>query len=137
MNRSSQDERSIVTAVLSTVLYNCFYIYIYIYASWFFLSQILLTISSKHLWFYCTCVTCHYKQECFTCKGKFHWRCVRCTVASHNQCAPWSDEVVYLKNQPGRAVCWRHPTNWQLDKKVNLFFPSLAAHYYPFWNFGA
>ncbi|KAJ6863277.1 hypothetical protein NC652_039973 [Populus alba x Populus x berolinensis] len=57
------------------------------------------------------------QHECFTCKGKFHWRCVRCTVASHNQCAPWSDEVVYLKNQPGRAVCWRHPTNWRLDKK--------------------
>ncbi|KAJ6731679.1 SET DOMAIN PROTEINS [Salix purpurea] len=57
------------------------------------------------------------QHECFTCKGKFHWRCVRCPVASHNQCAPWSDEVVCLKNQAGRAVCWRHPTDWRLDKK--------------------
>ncbi|OUZ99581.1 SET domain [Macleaya cordata] len=29
----------------------------------------------------------------------------------------WPDKVIYLTSQPGRAICWRHPTNWQQEKK--------------------
>lgn len=49
---------------------------------------------------------------------------MRCTVAAHSKCAPWPERVIYPISQPGRAVCWRHPTDWRLEKKVNLFFPS-------------
>ncbi|XP_057967904.1 histone-lysine N-methyltransferase ASHR3 isoform X2 [Malania oleifera] len=48
---------------------------------------------------------------------RLHWRCVRCTKASHDKCAPWPDKVIHLRNQPGRAVCWRHPGDWRLDNK--------------------
>ncbi|KAJ9141254.1 hypothetical protein P3X46_031808 [Hevea brasiliensis] len=57
------------------------------------------------------------QHACFICKQKFHWRCVRCSVASHDKCGPWPDKVIHLINQQGRAICWRHPTNWRLDKK--------------------
>ncbi|XP_012071581.1 histone-lysine N-methyltransferase ASHR3 isoform X2 [Jatropha curcas] len=57
------------------------------------------------------------QHACFICKQKFHWRCVRCSMASHDKCGPWPDRVIHLIDQQGRAVCWRHPTNWRLDKK--------------------
>ncbi|GAV77697.1 SET domain-containing protein [Cephalotus follicularis] len=57
------------------------------------------------------------QHACFVCKQRLHWRCVRCTIASHDKCAPWPDEVFHLETQPGRAVCWRHPTDWRLDKE--------------------
>lgn len=42
-------------------------------------------------------------------------------MASHDKCAPWPDAVMHLEGQPGRAICWRHPTDWRLDGKVNFF----------------
>ncbi|KAI4344334.1 hypothetical protein L6164_011572 [Bauhinia variegata] len=57
------------------------------------------------------------QHACFVCKQKLQWRCVRCTVASHNKCAPWPDTVVHLEDRPGQALCWRHPTDWRLDRK--------------------
>ncbi|XP_026402221.1 histone-lysine N-methyltransferase ASHR3-like [Papaver somniferum] len=55
---------------------------------------------------------------CFVCKQNKNWRCIRCPAASHPKCAPWPDKVIYLTtSQPGRAVCWRHPTDWRLEKK--------------------
>ncbi|XP_021276511.1 histone-lysine N-methyltransferase ASHR3 [Herrania umbratica] len=54
---------------------------------------------------------------CFVCRQRTQWRCVCCTMASHNKCAPWPDAVNHLEDKPGRAICWRHPTNWRLDKK--------------------
>ncbi|KAG8639474.1 histone-lysine N-methyltransferase ASHR3 isoform X2 [Manihot esculenta] len=60
------------------------------------------------------------QHACFICKQKLHWRCVRCSIASHDKCGPWPDKVIHLINQQGRAVCWRHPTNWRLDKKHML-----------------
>lgn len=42
-------------------------------------------------------------------------------MAAHDKHAPWSDQVIHLEDQPGRAVCWRHPTNWRLDRKVRVF----------------
>ncbi|KAK9274761.1 hypothetical protein L1049_022013 [Liquidambar formosana] len=57
------------------------------------------------------------QHACFICKQRLQWRCVRCMIASHDKCAAWPDKVIYLRNQPGRAVCWRHPTNWRLEKK--------------------
>ncbi|MBA0700054.1 hypothetical protein Goari_001626, partial [Gossypium aridum] len=48
---------------------------------------------------------------------RLQWRCVCCTMASHDKCSPWPDAVIHLKDKPGRAICWRHPTNWRLDKK--------------------
>ncbi|KAK8637740.1 hypothetical protein V6N13_136203 [Hibiscus sabdariffa] len=68
---------------------------------------------------------------CFICRQRLQWRCVCCTMASHDKCSPWSDAVIHLKDKPGRAICWRHPTNWRLDKKVNFFFPSSDMSY--FW----
>ncbi|KAK8543270.1 hypothetical protein V6N12_015830 [Hibiscus sabdariffa] len=64
-------------------------------------------------------------------RQRLQWRCVCCTMASHDKCSPWSDAVIHLKDKPGRAICWRHPTNWRLDKKVNFFFPSSDMSY--FW----
>ncbi|KAF3452908.1 hypothetical protein FNV43_RR03341 [Rhamnella rubrinervis] len=57
------------------------------------------------------------QHACFICKQKLHWRCVRCPIASHDKCAAWPDEVIHLKDQPGKAICWRHPTDWRLDRK--------------------
>ncbi|XP_075652282.1 histone-lysine N-methyltransferase ASHR3 [Castanea sativa] len=57
------------------------------------------------------------QHACFICKQKLHWRCVRCPIASHDKCAPWPDQVRHLENQPGKAVCWRHPSDWRLDRK--------------------
>ncbi|XVE63475.1 hypothetical protein DITRI_Ditri07aG0023500 [Diplodiscus trichospermus] len=54
---------------------------------------------------------------CFICRQKVKWRCVCCTISSHDNCSPWPDAVVHLKDKPGRAICWRHPTNWRLHKK--------------------
>nr|XP_007161604.1 hypothetical protein PHAVU_001G083500g [Phaseolus vulgaris]ESW33598.1 hypothetical protein PHAVU_001G083500g [Phaseolus vulgaris] len=55
---------------------------------------------------------------CFICKQKKHLRCVRCKIAFHNKCAPWPDAVLLLKDHPGLAVCWRHPSDWRLDRKA-------------------
>ncbi|XP_044463656.1 histone-lysine N-methyltransferase ASHR3 [Mangifera indica] len=57
------------------------------------------------------------QHACFICRQKLQWRCVRCEIASHDKCAPWSDKVIHLKDQPGRAICWRHPADWKLDQK--------------------
>ncbi|XP_077238200.1 SET domain group 4 [Tasmannia lanceolata] len=57
------------------------------------------------------------QHSCFICKRKGYWRCKRCTIAAHSKCAPWPDDVIYPRNQPGRAVCWRHPTDWRLEKE--------------------
>ncbi|KAH1127124.1 hypothetical protein GLYMA_06G223300v4 [Glycine max] len=56
---------------------------------------------------------------CFICKLKKQFRCVRCKIAFHSKCAPWSDSVVQLKDHPGQAVCWRHPSDWRLDRKTD------------------
>ncbi|XP_023531339.1 histone-lysine N-methyltransferase ASHR3-like isoform X2 [Cucurbita pepo subsp. pepo] len=56
--------------------------------------------------------------ECFICKQRLHWKSIRCTLASHDKCAPWPDKVVHLKNQPGTAICWRHPSDWHVDLKA-------------------
>ncbi|KAL7200180.1 hypothetical protein ACSBR2_022310 [Camellia fascicularis] len=57
------------------------------------------------------------QHACFLCKQKSYWRCVRCTLASHDKCAAFQEGVIHLNDQPGRAVCWRHPTDWRLEKK--------------------
>ncbi|KAG5150238.1 hypothetical protein JHK82_017119 [Glycine max] len=56
------------------------------------------------------------KMLCFICKKK-QFRRVRCKVAFHSKCLPWSDSVLQLKDNPGHTVCWRHPSDWRLDKK--------------------
>lgn len=80
-----------------------------------------------YIWFWCNFYFMYgascCQQACFICRQRLQWRCVRCTVASHDKCAPWPDRVIHLKDQPGRAVCWRHPAKWLLDKQVNFFFP--------------
>ncbi|KAJ9689094.1 hypothetical protein PVL29_014640 [Vitis rotundifolia] len=57
------------------------------------------------------------QHACFVCKRRSYLRCVRCTIASHQKCAPWPEEMTLLRNRSGQAVCWRHPTDWRLDKK--------------------
>ncbi|XP_044464370.1 histone-lysine N-methyltransferase ASHR3-like [Mangifera indica] len=59
------------------------------------------------------------QHACFICRQKLQWQCVRCEIASHDKCAPWSDKVIHLKDQPGRAICWRHPADWKLDQKAS------------------
>ncbi|PON99308.1 Histone-lysine N-methyltransferase, SET [Trema orientale] len=56
------------------------------------------------------------QHACFICKQNPNWRCMRCPMAAHNKCAAWPGEVIHLKDQPGKAVCWRH-TDWRLDRK--------------------
>ncbi|KAM6552989.1 hypothetical protein CsatB_013751 [Cannabis sativa] len=68
------------------------------------------------------------RHVCFLCKlKKPNWRCVKCTMASHDKCAAWPDEVISLKDQKGKAICWRHPADWRLDREVNFFFPSFLS----------
>ncbi|PIA46038.1 hypothetical protein AQUCO_01600362v1 [Aquilegia coerulea] len=52
---------------------------------------------------------------CFICKQKNSWHCIRCTMAAHTKCAPWPDRVRYT-SQPRQVICWRHPTDWQLEQ---------------------
>uniref|UniRef100_A0A5B7BNK0 Putative histone-lysine N-methyltransferase ASHR3 isoform X1 n=1 Tax=Davidia involucrata TaxID=16924 RepID=A0A5B7BNK0_DAVIN len=56
------------------------------------------------------------QHACFICKQKLYWRCVRCTIASHDKCAAFPEYVIHLSNKAGQAVCWRHPTDWRLEK---------------------
>ncbi|KAG4923033.1 hypothetical protein JHK82_052011 [Glycine max] len=65
-------------------------------------------------WFRC--------KVCFICKKKKQFWYVRCKVAFHSKYAAWSDSVLQLKDHPGHTVCWRHPYDWHLDRKVNFFF---------------
>ncbi|GLT49595.1 hypothetical protein SLA2020_231430 [Shorea laevis] len=57
------------------------------------------------------------QHACFICRQRLNWRCVQCEIASHDRCSPWPNEVIHLKNQPGKAICWRHPSNWRQDEK--------------------
>ncbi|XP_010432931.1 PREDICTED: histone-lysine N-methyltransferase ASHR3 isoform X3 [Camelina sativa] len=57
------------------------------------------------------------KMECFLCKGRALWRCIKCPMAAHDKHSPWPKEILHLKDQPGKAVCWRHPTDWRQDTK--------------------
>ncbi|XP_058067820.1 histone-lysine N-methyltransferase ASHR3-like isoform X2 [Magnolia sinica] len=57
------------------------------------------------------------RMACFICNKRGHWRCIRCTIAAHSKCAPWPDNIIYPINQPRQAVCWKHPTDWRLEKK--------------------
>ncbi|KAL0798260.1 hypothetical protein Bca101_053434 [Brassica carinata] len=60
------------------------------------------------------------QHECFVCKQRTQWRCVKCPMAAHDKHAPWPKEILHLKDQPGRAVCWRHSTDWRLDTKSGV-----------------
>ncbi|KAK6783634.1 hypothetical protein RDI58_017088 [Solanum bulbocastanum] len=61
---------------------------------------------------------------CYVCNKKIHlWRCIRCPLASHDKCAAFPEHVIHLNDQPGRVICWKHPSDWRLEK-VNLFFCS-------------
>lgn len=62
------------------------------------------------------------EQVCFICKKKKQFWCVRCKVAFHSKCSPWSDSMLQLKDHPEHTVCWRHLSDWRLDRKVNFFF---------------
>ncbi|KAF2581557.1 hypothetical protein F2Q68_00006646 [Brassica cretica] len=57
------------------------------------------------------------QHECFVCKQRTQWRCVKCPMAAHDKHAPWPNEILHMKDQPGRALCWRHSTDWRLDTK--------------------
>ncbi|KAM7472886.1 hypothetical protein LguiA_011069 [Lonicera macranthoides] len=58
------------------------------------------------------------QHACFLCKQKFNlWKCVSCELASHEKCTPFPEYVVQLHNRPGQAICWRHPTDWHMEKK--------------------
>ena len=71
-------------------------------------------------------------QLCFICKKK-QFRRVRCKVAFHSKCSPWSDSVLQLKDNPGHTVCWRHPSDWRLDKKVNFLFSPESFTIIVYW----
>ncbi|MED6107317.1 hypothetical protein PIB30_012969 [Stylosanthes scabra] len=58
------------------------------------------------------------RHACFICKQKKQLRCVRCANAFHEKCAPWPEAVVSLEDNPGHAICWRHPSDWRLDGKL-------------------
>lgn len=54
---------------------------------------------------------------CYVCNKKIHlWRCIRCPLASHDKCAAFPEHVIHLNDQPGRVICWKHPSDWRLEK---------------------
>ncbi|KAL2458221.1 Histone-lysine N-methyltransferase ASHR3 [Abeliophyllum distichum] len=58
------------------------------------------------------------QHACFLCKRKNHlWRCIRCPMASHDKCTPFPEHVIRFLDRPEEAICWRHPTDWRLEKK--------------------
>ncbi|RXH70813.1 hypothetical protein DVH24_015435 [Malus domestica] len=85
------------------------------------------------------CLVCHkfaYPGEVVSCsvrgcQGVYHRKCVKDSIASHDKCAAWPDEVIYLKDRPGKAVCWRHPTDWREDRKEQYKSAMSVAHGIP------
>uniref|UniRef100_A0A162AA92 Histone-lysine N-methyltransferase n=1 Tax=Daucus carota subsp. sativus TaxID=79200 RepID=A0A162AA92_DAUCS len=58
------------------------------------------------------------QHACYLCKQKFQLlRCVRCELAWHAKCAAFPEHVVHLHDQPGQAICWKHPTDWHEENK--------------------
>ncbi|XP_063950054.1 histone-lysine N-methyltransferase ASHR3 [Daucus carota subsp. sativus] len=48
------------------------------------------------------------QHACFLCKDKNQLlRCIRCELAWHEKCAAFPEYVTHLRNQPGKAICWR------------------------------
>lgn len=67
--------------------------------------------SSKQKQFKCP------QHACFLCKQKNHLlRCIRCPIACHDKCAAFPEHVVHIPDQPGEVICWKHPTDWRLEK---------------------
>ncbi|KAK4337623.1 hypothetical protein RND71_042110 [Anisodus tanguticus] len=69
---------------------------------------------------------------CYVCNKKIHlWRCIRCTLASHDKCAAFPEHVVHLNDQPGRVICWKHPSDWRLEKEIfnNLPLPYVEEEF--------
>ncbi|XP_057459380.1 histone-lysine N-methyltransferase ASHR3 isoform X2 [Actinidia eriantha] len=75
--------------------------------------EVLCSVSDCQAVFHATCAK---EKACFLCKQKSYWRCARCMLASHDKCAAFPEGVIHLKTQPGLAICWRHPTDWRLEK---------------------
>ncbi|XP_074371528.1 histone-lysine N-methyltransferase ASHR3-like isoform X3 [Apium graveolens] len=79
------------------------------------------------------------QHACFFCKRKFQLlRCVKCELAWHAKCSPSSEHVMLLPDQPGQAICWKHPTDWHQENKlavpmnsVEELFCRLALPYVP------
>lgn len=65
------------------------------------------------------CMVCNCRQRL--------WHCVRCPVAVHRNCAPWPEAMVFLRDRPGPAICWRHHEDWRLDHKSWWIFFHGAA----------
>ncbi|KAG5593818.1 hypothetical protein H5410_035050 [Solanum commersonii] len=60
----------------------------------------------------------------FKCPQHIHlWRCIRCPLASHDKCAAFPEHVVHLNDQPGRVICWKHPSDWRLEKEILTNLP--------------
>ncbi|XP_074369406.1 histone-lysine N-methyltransferase ASHR3-like isoform X2 [Apium graveolens] len=58
------------------------------------------------------------QHACFLCKQKFQLlRCVKCELAWHAKCSPFPEHVMHLLDQPGQAICWKHPTDWHQENK--------------------
>ncbi|XP_073018313.1 histone-lysine N-methyltransferase ASHR3 [Primulina eburnea] len=58
------------------------------------------------------------QHACFLCKQRNHiWRCVVCPIASHDKCSPFPENVFHFPDRPGKAICWRHPSDWRLEMK--------------------
>ncbi|XP_027774396.1 uncharacterized protein LOC107026384 isoform X2 [Solanum pennellii] len=61
---------------------------------------------------------------CYVCNKKIHlWRCIRCPLASHDKCAAFPEHVVHLNDQPGRVICWKHPSDWRMEKEILANLP--------------
>ncbi|XP_022882783.1 histone-lysine N-methyltransferase ASHR3 isoform X2 [Olea europaea var. sylvestris] len=61
------------------------------------------------------------QHACFLCKQKNRlWRCIRCPMASHDKCAPFPEHVIRFPDRPQEVICWRHPTDWHLEKKQEV-----------------
>ncbi|GAA0159448.1 hypothetical protein LIER_16218 [Lithospermum erythrorhizon] len=54
------------------------------------------------------------QHACYLCgKKNYLWRCIKCHMAMHDKCTAFPEHVSHLLDQPGRIICWRHPTDFQ------------------------
>ncbi|KAG2398984.1 Histone-lysine N-methyltransferase [Vigna angularis] len=85
-------------------------------------------VGAPKLWECCFCRHFIYPGEELLCSvrgcdARCHSECAKdsggATSLKKYKCPQHVDAVLPLKDHPGLAVCWRHPSDWRLDRKLD------------------